>query len=59
MTTTFSDHTVLYNLNCICEMCNELCMINDSHMYTIAVLIYPGVSHTAIFCLILRLVPAC
>ena len=23
---------ILYNMNCICEVCSELCMINDSHM---------------------------
>ena len=39
---------ILYNMNCMCEVCSELCMINDSHMYTIVVLIYPGVSHTSV-----------
>ena len=39
---------ILYNRNCICEMCSKLCMINDSHMYTIVVLIYHGVSHTSV-----------
>ena len=39
---------ILYNMNCICEVCSELCMINDTYMYTIAALIYPGVSHTPV-----------
>ena len=39
---------ILHNMNCICEVCSELCMINDSHVHTIAVLIHPGISLTSV-----------